>query len=886
VRVAVGCHWEAILLNRSRSFVMALAATLSLTAFAVAQVNRGAVAGTSNLQLLSKKVGGAKKGSGVKATRQGPLASIIPTRMDEVMPGQILVKIPPSQAAQYKQQRDGGVKVRMPIRLAGDVQMTYASTIAKSGWTLWTVPNVVDTVELAKRMKSQPGVLNAQPVNRVYPLLSTPNDPDFNVEERDETYILNFGEEDIWFRRDWHIGETRGFEGWSVWPNTWYTAASKPRNAPLVAVIDTGTDIMHPDFRNAGSTSTDSANGGQIDFSLSKQFTLGEVNDFGSPMDAHGHGSHVAGLALAGGNNGSYNGKGLVGAGYGCRGMILRVFDDTGSGTDSDAAAALYYAADNGAKVINLSLGTRNYSQLFQDACTYAWQKGCLIVAAGNEDGGGGGDLGPIYPAACSGVLGVTANGPDQIPAVGTYTGYGRYIDIAAPGGDLIQGLDYIVIQFVYGPSATYDVSTTFNGALYPPYLPDYTYLAGTSMASPIVAGAAGHYFGYKNYELGDFTNLKVYRALERSADGVMGAPYGGWELYQGYGSLNMENLMLDLPGREELVGAIEGIVYLVETPMSNVPVQCRKVGSTGAWTSTTTAADGTYRFEALTPGTYDVRVSIFGNVKQKRTKVIVGSDFTGHDFRVPNGQVNFFDESAPTIGRFQLLATSANSLSVAHWGYDTESGVDKFQVDILNSSNTVLSTHEIYPDDSNSSITGLNLAPGNYSAVYRVTNGSGLTTSISRAFTVTGQTFINGTVALPGYNGSARQLTVSIRNPGSTTALETYNVNVANNGTFTINTARTGTFDVSIKGAHFLRQTLTNRTLSGSVNMNFSLFNGDVNGDNMVTNTDLLQIRQAWGTFSGGSGFNTNADLNGDGVIGNSDFLIFRQNYGRNGDN
>lgn len=206
--------------------------------------------------------------------------------------------------------------------------------------------------------------------------------------------------------------------------------------------------------------------------------------------------------------------------------------------------------------------------------------------------------------------------------------------------------------------------------------------------------------------------------------------------------------------------------------------------------------------------------------------------------------------------------------------------------MDILNASNTVVSSQEVYADDPTTTITGLNLAPGNYSAVYRVTNGSGLITSLSRPFTVVGQTTINGSVALPGYNGPARQLTVSIRNPGSTSALETHTVNVANNGTFTLNTSRTGTFDVSIKGAHFLRQTLTNRSLNGTVSLSFSLFNGDVNGDNLVSNSDFLQIRQAWGTFTGGTGYNANADLNGDGNVGNGDFLIWRQNFGRSGHN
>src|SRR5204862_6909066 len=126
-------------------------------------------------------------------------------------------------------------------------------------------------------------------------------------------------------------------------------------------------------------------------------------------------------------------------------------FGGSSTGEDSNLAAAMFYAADNNADILSISLGERQgFSQLLQDATTYAWQKGCLVVVAANEDGGGGGDIGPIYPAVCSGALAVTANGPGYLSAAATYAGTGPYVDIAAPGGDVVQSDEYMLIQFVF----------------------------------------------------------------------------------------------------------------------------------------------------------------------------------------------------------------------------------------------------------------------------------------------------------------------------------------------------------------------------------------------------------------------------------------------------
>ena len=140
----------------------------------------------------------------------------------------------------------------------------------------------------------------------------------------------------------------------------------------------------HPDFANAGSPSTDSAFGGQLDKALSKRFELGE-EAAGSPDRRERPRHPRRGPRPRRRQQRRFNGHGVVGTGYACRGMILRVFDDQGVGTDADAAAAMYYAADHGADVINISLGTENFSQLFQDAATYAIQKGSLVGRGGQR---------------------------------------------------------------------------------------------------------------------------------------------------------------------------------------------------------------------------------------------------------------------------------------------------------------------------------------------------------------------------------------------------------------------------------------------------------------------------------------------------------------------
>lgn len=187
------------------------------------------------------------------------------------------------------------------------------------------------------------------------------------------------------------------------------------------------------------------------------------VNDRDDASDDNGHGTHVAGTVAQATNNG----YGVVGVAYEANLMPLKVLSEYGSGTIADIAEAIRFAADNGADVINMSLGGGGESQLMKDAINYAHGKGVVIIAAaGNESANGA-----AYPARYPHVIGVSATGPDGIKA--DYSNYGAGVDIAAPGGSNAGQ----VLQ------ETIDVDNKGEEA--------FLGLQGTSMASPHVAGTA-----------------------------------------------------------------------------------------------------------------------------------------------------------------------------------------------------------------------------------------------------------------------------------------------------------------------------------------------------------------------------------------------------------
>jgi serine protease len=227
------------------------------------------------------------------------------------------------------------------------------------------------------------------------------------------------------------------------------------------------------------------------------------VSDREEVKDDNGHGTHVAGT-IAQATNNYY---GVAGIAYEASLMPLKVLNEYGGGTVADIAAAIKFAADNGANVINMSLGGGGESRLMKEAIEYAHAKGVVIVAAaGNES-----QNSAAYPARYPHVIGVSALGPDGEKA--PYSNFGAGVDISAPGGSDAGK----VLQQTIDPETG---DAVFLG------------LQGTSMAAPHVAGVAALIQAAGVKQPDDV--LKVLKASARSVqdDGLN---------YYGAGQLNAE---------------------------------------------------------------------------------------------------------------------------------------------------------------------------------------------------------------------------------------------------------------------------------------------------------------------------------------------------------
>jgi thermitase len=265
----------------------------------------------------------------------------------------------------------------------------------------------------------------------------------------------------------WHLPNISAPNGWDM---------STGSDAAPIAIIDSGVDPTHPDLSDK----------------LLSGYNFLEDNT--NTHDVRGHGTAVAGTAAAISNNVA----GVAGVAWGNPIMPLVVLNSDNWASYYDIARAITFAADNGIRVINISIGGSSSSSTMQNAINYAWTKGTVVFACAMNNA----TSTPYYPAACEYVVAVSATTSSDTLA--SFSNYGDWIDIAAPGESIL---------------------TTNRGG-------GYGYWNGTSFSSPVAAGLAGLIISANP----DLTNTQVVEIITQNADDL-GDP--GFDRYFGYGRVN-----------------------------------------------------------------------------------------------------------------------------------------------------------------------------------------------------------------------------------------------------------------------------------------------------------------------------------------------------------
>jgi len=382
----------------------------------------------------------------------------------DVVAGQILVKFKPSISSQSISALNSANNVRVITRLPN--LGVYNLSGEKS----------VAELLAAYDPKTNPNVEYAEPNHLCVGLSTTPNDPSFN--------------------QQWGLTNIKAPQTWDI---------QKGSSSVIIAVVDSGVDLNHEDLKNRVIYGHDYVDGDEV------------------PSDELGHGTHVAGIIGAQTNNS----LGVAGVNWDCRLLIIRVLNSANYGTAANFAAGVNYAADHGAKVINLSLALdppNVPNTTMNDAVQYAHGQGCVLVAAAGNNG----DTSVCYPASCDNVISVAA--VDQYDNRASYSNANAFVDVCAPGGMGTGGALHSPTR-IYSTMPSYHVTKNGEG-----FYNNYDYMHGTSMAAPFVAGFAGLIFAQNP----TWTNTSVKDLILSSVDHLGSGAAGTRNDIFGYGRINL----------------------------------------------------------------------------------------------------------------------------------------------------------------------------------------------------------------------------------------------------------------------------------------------------------------------------------------------------------
>lgn len=362
---------------------------------------------------------------------------------------------------------------RMGMRMVNDLPQLGLSVLA--------LPASANRTTVLASIAAQPDVASVEPDSRVR-VNYRPNDPDMLVGRLGGEYDA--------FRSQLY--------------KAWDLTLGDPRM--VVAVVDTGVDLDHPELRNRLVPGKNFVT--QVETESDDGTTqLVDLKDNG-PMDDNGHGTHVAGIIAAGENQ-----SGMTGIAPGVRIMPVKTLAYNESGFSSDVANGVIWAADHGARVINMSLGAYGGSKALEKAVAYALSKGSIVVAAmGNDrdDPDRGYGESPSYPAALPGVIAVGAT--DAADKSAYFSNAGRWISVSAPGDS------------IYSTTPTKPVKGHVSQ--------DYDYMSGTSMATPVVSGVIALMLSLTP----NLSPAQIKSRLEQTADDVS---VPGFDTATGRGRVN-----------------------------------------------------------------------------------------------------------------------------------------------------------------------------------------------------------------------------------------------------------------------------------------------------------------------------------------------------------
>ena len=444
-------------------------------------------------------------------------------------------------------------------------------------------------------------------------------------------------------------------------PSAWDSANG---GGVTIAILDTGVDITHPDL---------AAN-------VVPGWNVFDNN--ADTTDVHGHGTTVAGVAAMAANNG----KGSAGVAWGAKIMPVRISDLNGYAYWSTVAQGIYWAADNGAKVANISFNGVSGSSTVQAAAQYMRSKGgVVIVAAGNS-----GVLENI--AANDSMLTVAAT--DQNDARASFSSYGAYVDLSAPGVSLY--------------------TTTKGGG--------YANASGTSFASPVVAATAALMMSANSKSTpADIDNYLTSKSLDLGT--------AGKDQYFGYGRVNAaaavqavkQVVAVDTQAPTINItsptgGRVSGVVPVDVQQNDNVGVTRVEFYVNGQLVATDALAPFAFAWDTTgkTDGPYNLSVQAIDAAGNRGTSPTVA---------VTLGN----DSTAPTIGSFNLtdnMRVSRNRQSIKVSATDNQS-VAKISLSIDGKEVAV-----VYGGSMDYSWNTRNVAPGSHQVSVRVTDNSGNVTT------------------------------------------------------------------------------------------------------------------------------------------------------------